>query len=754
MDRRTSDRRRGTALAALAAAWALAVAVAYFWPTAADGVRAIVDGSLPDAALTREPLRRVGSIAAAAGIFLAAWGYGSTLRALLPEPRGGLEGVLMEMGIGTGALYLLALGLSPLQLLRPGVLVAITVVGVVLAMLNRPRTLSRPRLPAGVVERSSLALVAAAGVFALIGALAPEVEYDALWYHLDLPKRYLDAGALVDFRCQYVAHYPSGTELLFGYGLALGDQIAAKLIHFGLGVLLVLATYRLGTQVSSRRAALLAAAILAVTPTVTWEATTAYVELGTAFFVVLALSGVIRYAEDPSRGTLALAGLFAGFALATKTLALIAVAPLGVLVLFAARGRPLRRLAAGGGFLGVALLPALPWYLRAQIETGNPVFPSAYGLFGADADVWTAQADAAQQAFYDHFGFRDGPGSLLALPWDVTMHGAAFGGSLGVAYLMLVPLALRVRPSRAFTLTALFCVGYLALWASPLSSLQLRFVVPVLGPLAVVAAAGFDAAWQLARERAPAAGSVLAVVVLAALALALPPFVALHEPDGEGTLTHVLSETPLDVVTGAETEDAYIARRVPAYPAIQRLNRLAGPGDRVVMAIDPFANYYSQAELIPDFAVCLARAGLYGHGPGAAWRALAKTGVDYVLVDQRVSDAWSLDWLDADLRRIAFTSIFADGRVRLLRVRVPAASHARLHAGAHVSARRRSRSHDDGRSLAAASPAADARPPAADPTAAATRSRGCGHRGRSALRAPASAATRPTAVPDLAPAAG
>ena len=119
------------------------------------------------------------------------------------------------------------------------------------------------------------------------------------------------------------------------------------------------------------------------------------------------------------------------------------------------------------------------------------------------------------------------------------MHGAAFGGSIGVAYLILVPLAVRRRPSRAFTLTALFCLGYLALWASPLSSLQLRFLVPVLGPLAVLAAAGFDAAWQLARERVPAAGAVLAAAVVVVLALALPPFIELHEPDGEGTLTHV-----------------------------------------------------------------------------------------------------------------------------------------------------------------------------------------------------------------------
>ena len=480
------DKRRGAAVAMLACAWVVAVAVVYFWPTAGDAVRDLRDGSLPEVAVTREPIRRLGSIGAAALVFLAAWGYGSAVlavrwrgRSLAPEPRDRLEAFLSAIGLGLGLLSLIALALSPLDLLRPGALIAVAAGGALLAAIRLPRrSLRRPRVPSGALERAALGLLAAAGAFALIGALAPEVEYDALWYHLDLPKRYLAAGSLVDFPCQYVSHYPMGTELLFGYGLALSDQVAAKLVHFGLGVLLVLATYRLGTQVVSRRAALMAAAILALTPTVLWEATTAYVELGTAVFVTLALGWVIRYAQDPSRGALVLSALFAGFALATKTLALIAAAPLAVLVLLAARGSPLRRLGTASAFLAVALLPALPWYLRAQVETGNPVFPSAYGLFGADPDLWTAQADAGQRAFFDRFGFRDGTGSFLALPWDVTMHAAAFGGSIGVAYLILVPLALRRRPSRALALTGLFCLGYVALWASPLSSLQLRFLYP------------------------------------------------------------------------------------------------------------------------------------------------------------------------------------------------------------------------------------------------------------------------------------
>jgi hypothetical protein len=334
------------------------------------------------------------------------------------------------------------------------------------------------------------------------------------------------------------------------------------------------------------------------------------------------------------------------------------------------------------------------------------------------------------------------------------MHGAAFGGSLGVAYLILLPLALRCRPSRAFALTAGFCLGYVALWASPLSSLQMRFLVPVLSPLAVVAGAGLDGALRLAGERVPAVAALTAALILTVLALALPPFIALHEPDGEGTLTHVLREVPLDAVSGAESEADYIARRVPTYPAIQRLNAVAGPSDRVVIAIDPFANYYMQPEAIPDYAVCLGQAGLYDRRRNAVWRALAAIGADYVLVDERVSDSWSIDWLRSGLRHTAFDQLYSDGRVRLFRVRALPATHATSREPGLASAPLPSRARGGARAPRAAAFAAAWSTRAGPPGSSPTPSRGCAGRARSALPVPSIAATRPSAAPNRAPAAG
>ena len=100
------------------------------------------------------------------------------------------------------------------------------------------------------------------------------------------------------------------------------------------------------------------------------------------------------------------------------------------------------------------------------------------------------------------------------------MHGAAFGGSLGPAFLMLIPFTLGLRrPPRALLLAAYFCIAYLLLWASPLSSLQLRFVIPVLPALAILAAVGIQRACSTASRVNRRLPVVIAGIVLATLVL-------------------------------------------------------------------------------------------------------------------------------------------------------------------------------------------------------------------------------------------
>src|SRR5206468_2462654 len=79
-------------------------------------------------------------------------------------------------------------------------------------------------------------ILAAACVWAivlLVEAVAPEVQYDALSYHLGLPRAWIDAGRLIDVPEQIQSYYYLGAEMNFTLAMLLGGAVAAKLLSFG-----------------------------------------------------------------------------------------------------------------------------------------------------------------------------------------------------------------------------------------------------------------------------------------------------------------------------------------------------------------------------------------------------------------------------------------------------------------------------------------------------------------------------------------
>jgi hypothetical protein len=218
------------------------------------------------------------------------------------------------------------------------------------------------------------------------------------------------------------------------------------------------------------------------------------------------------------------------------------------------------------------------------------------------------------------------------------MHGGAFAGSLGAVFLMLVPAALSGRLRRPVALAGLFALAYVLLWASPVSSQQIRFLLPVAPMLALLAGIGFDRAWRLAHGAHPALAGVLAVVVVGVLALSLPPFTGMHEREGAFTLAHVLRSAPLDVVSGAEGEREYLTRTIPAYGAARALDGAGGP---VVAFTDPYVDFYAEPELIPDYSACLRIAGARPPDVLSERRALGQLGIRRLLLqrDRRADQA-------------------------------------------------------------------------------------------------------------------
>ena len=659
---------RGLALARNLAGWALAATLAwaavalaiYFrhawrlvsgvegrwvWPEVGQTLRYT---GLPYA---HEALARAATALGGASVcVLAIVGAGALVaRILLPKTESRSERLVLAFALGAGALGVVFYALAGAGLYTPPVVRTVVLVLAALAVLltrdftRRGSVTLRPLAPAR--EWPWVVIASVAVLYAVFCALAPEAEYDALWYHLELPRRWLAAGRPVDDVHEYVSLYPLGWDLLFGAGLSLGGPGAAKLLHTATlpacGALAAL----LAQRISARASPWLAAAIFVTAPTVFWETTTAYVDLALALFSGAAVVALVRAIDTGDRRWLIVAGLQLGFACATKHVALVALA--SVIPVFAwsrLRTEPRRGMASVAIVAALALLVPLPWYIRAWNASGNPVLPDMYGVFGArPAERWDALTERGLQKFKDHFGRPRTVANVLLLPWDVPVHGALYGGTLGPLALAGLPLVVLVSARRPFAAALLAGTTiYVAIWASPLSSYQLRFLVPAWLPAAALLAAGTGLVVD--RVRLPfVRGGVRAALVVALLA-SLPPWTILHEGDrrgSDGWLTHVVHEPPTAVVLGGISEDAYLRVRVRTYGAWRWIDAHA-PAQARVLTFFSGDQLYSDRPRLWSEAVA-ARAATWGATGGnrrQVTKELGRLGIAFILAP---AEPWRTD---------------------------------------------------------------------------------------------------------------
>jgi hypothetical protein len=601
------------------------------------------------------------------------------------------EGLLYHTGTGLGALAYLSFGLASLHLysvVNLQILIAVILLSgcmwlslswkssfhqIIEAATNRTDG-ARHSTKNRVWQVISLLAI----LTAFVAALAPETEFDALWYHLGFPKMWLERGYLVDLPTEYVSLYPMTWELLFGVGLALGGAIAAKLLHFVCLPLTGLLTYQLTWRFVPRASPWLAVAFLVTIPTVIWEASTTYIDLALALHVGLAVYALLRFTDRHSWQWLVLAAIHLGLALATKHLALfaLAIATGGLALYLWLKERNLQKAIVPPFLLGLlSLILPLPWYIRSWLASGNPVFPELFEIFGAPPDRWDAITQRGLDNFLTRFGSPQM--NLLALPWDMTIHAARYGGSLGAVFLMLLPvLFLLHRRSRIVPWLIFSVVIYIGLWASPFSSFQMRFLVPISPLLAVLAAEAYARLALPLRAVVINGEKLLYWSFALLLPLNLPPFTPLHEVDRvkwHGWLTHVIRKVPVAVVVGQESQEDYLTKAVPSYAAWRYINAHL-PIDARILTFSGGDHFYSQRDRIWSDAT-IARPAVWGAADGQEQQALQK--LQELRISHILFDKQQLQALEPDTLAIAKPSVlhqwyvpeYEDNRFILYRLR-------------------------------------------------------------------------------------
>lgn len=562
-----------------------------------------------------------------------------------------LEGCV-RVGLGLGAhmaaLFVMAsAGILNFKFMLPANLIVILagagelkrLAKLVIERLTRHDEPPRARWPMYLIVGAAVG--ALIPVWLMLGV--PAAEWDELVYQLTIPKQMLAAGGFVRQPYLFFFDWPLNLNLIYAESMALGTHVTARYWHFALGMMTAAMAGRLAARWSGQKlGGWLAAAIFLTIPVVQLELGTALVDLGLAFYVMLAFSVWDSWMDGETERSPwaagALVGVFLGLGAGIKYMGLYAiVAVLAAMAAGCIHAPSRRRWSAmvivmagcGAGFLFA------PWALKNLIFTGNPLYPQFYSIFGG-AD-WSDEF--ARQ--WREWIFRLGPGrglnDFVLLPWRLTFHSSPlysdFAGDLSPyvfssTLLALLFPALWPRLHRPLLVTFIYVVFWF------LTSQQMRFLIPVFALLSAAGGAG------LAMALAPAARGQAMMGVAAAVIFAT---------------SWLVNPTPMSIANlnftvtfgkaGGVDDDGYLRhyRRVDNIHAIRRLNSLMGGEGKALLYFDN-RGYYLERPYIADGAFEVSRIvgrlmGETVEGEFANW--LRREGVTHILWNQNYSESES-----------------------------------------------------------------------------------------------------------------
>jgi hypothetical protein len=375
-------------------------------------------------------------------------------------------------------------------------------------------------------------------------ALAPEASPDGAGYHLSLVAQYLHAHGFVRITDNFYAAFPAAVEMLFLHAFAFGQHSAAALVHLGFLVALTWQIYR-----RSPAAALLVFA----SPVVGIDAASAYNDVALAAIAFTLFHLLECWQESRSPRLLTAIGLLAGFAVATKFTAWLALPwAVGWIALKSRRGAVI--VAALASFV------IAPWLIKNWLWLDNPVAPFFNRLFPNPYVLASFEDTYRRTLSLYHLHSR------WQIPWEVTTRGT-LSGMLGPVFLLapIALLALRTSQGRRILLAAL------VFGANYFSNIGTRFLIAPLPFVALAMALALEAVPRLP----------LAIALIHAV-LSWPALI----PKYASPYSWHLTKIPWREALRIKPEGPYIATRLPYY-AIDRLIEDKTPPGSTVFTFTP-----------------------------------------------------------------------------------------------------------------------------------------------------------------------
>lgn len=491
---------------------------------------------------------RLPFIRTAGILWLAAWALGRLVVGLILGPIQLLhsERTVFDFGAGLSLLTLWTLLCGLTGQLHSGVLMAPSAAAILMLLMSR-LTGSRSAAAYIVIPRMAIQekihrgmlwfLIVIPVPFVLhifLGGMTPPFDFDVCEYHLQGPKEWLQIGRIQTLRHNVYTSFPFLSEMLSLHAMVLENDwwrgaIAGKLALTSFQFLSAICVFAVCQRWIGTVTGLIAAIALLSTPWTTRISIIAYSEGAITFYLVASImSGLLVSATRDSPHCwrcIALTGFLAGSSMAAKYPGLISVViPVTLFVAWsvwrshsslssrqesetdefthasstALAACSFRR--CGVVFAAAVILAVGPWLIKNTVATGNPVYPLAYSVFGAND--WSPEMDSKWQRAHspDDHDVTKLPAHLM----DVAVRSDWQNGFL---FAFAVPALLMVRRQKVIGWLWAYVLWMLATWWALTHRID-RFWIPLIPVLAVLA----GAAWQLSTNRFWRCGMMLALL--------------------------------------------------------------------------------------------------------------------------------------------------------------------------------------------------------------------------------------------------
>jgi hypothetical protein len=576
-----------------------------------------------------------GSLFAVFGVFLVSTSLGMRIMGAGP----GMHGLLPACALGLSVLAMGTMALASLAALRPYVIWIMLALSAGVSYREiaslAGRLLSRALPEFTVLETAVTAVMILALTVCLINCLAPLAANDALVYHLNLPRIYTSSGRLVALPYNVYANMPHNGEMLYTLFYSVAGETGARLGYLFFVVGAAGAVYALARRFIERRAALFAASVFLVQPLIVDHRIICNVDVLLAYFYVSAAIiafDVWKHGADMKR--IAALSVLAGFMVGIKY---TAIAPCITLIIILLAGVP-KRAGLKTVIAGIIIAAAVfsPWMIKSERLAGNPFYPLLETAF--DGQNWDTVQSTELVTWQRTMGMGRGITDYLLLPLNISTRGkpglnyTRFDGTMTPILLMLIPLVLLRRRRWTTVLIAVGAVGFV-FWA--VTSQQLRFLIPTIALVAVLAGAGLSNLSN--RLGARPVSAVLALVLLVEIS-----FLFISDQYGKPFLSNTFADR-LPVVVGLESRKAYLERSVQSFAMFDHINRTLPEDERVFMIWENRAYYLDRRYFADSFfeASTLMRIVAKSGSAEMLKRRIRGQGYKYVVVNHLLGDVFS-----------------------------------------------------------------------------------------------------------------